>query len=206
MDDRWIFRNVLRSTPENTLNPERAKNRALVSPALGSQRVSLQAFFGMTDKEAGNLQDHAGVFIPPPLLYVIVFLASLPLQLFWPVQMFPVEVGRAAAVVCIVLWVALSVWSIRTFWRAGTSIVPVKPSTSLVAHGPFRFTRNPMYVALALLYLGAAFLLNTPWPLLLFPILLILVQTYVIAREERYLERKFGDEYLQYKSRVRRWL
>ncbi len=160
----------------------------------------------MADSEDRNLRDHAGVFLPPPLLYAIVFIGGVLLQHVWPVQMLPLPVGRAVGIACIVSGVTLSMWSIRTFWRAGTSIVPVRPSTAFVTGGPFRFTRNPMYVALALLYLGATFWLNTPWPLVLFPVLLFLVQTYVIAREEQYLKRKFGEEYLQYKSRVRRWL
>ena len=160
----------------------------------------------MADSEARNPRDHSGVFLPPPLLYALVFIGGMLLQRVWPVRILPPPVGRAAGIVCIVFGMTLIVWSIRTFWRAGTSVIPVRPSTSIVTDGPFRFTRNPMYVALALLYLGATFWLNTLWPLLLFPVLLFLVQTYVIAREEQYLERKFDGDYLQYKSRVRRWL
>jgi len=160
----------------------------------------------MADNEGRNLRDHSGVFLPPPLLYALVFIGGVLLQRVWPVQILPLSVGQAAGITCIVSGVTLAVWSIRTFWRAGTSVVPVRPSTAVVTGGPFRFTRNPMYVALALLYLGITFWLNMLWPLLLFPVLLFLVRTYVIAREERYLERKFGEEYLQYKSRVRRWL
>jgi protein-S-isoprenylcysteine O-methyltransferase Ste14 len=160
----------------------------------------------MAGREDRNLRDHAGVFFPPPLLYAFVFTGGVLLQRVWPVQILSMPVSRSVGIACIVLGVALSMWSIRTFWRAGASVVPVKPSTAIVTGGPFRFTRNPMYMALALLYLGATFWLNTPWPLLLLPVLLFLVQAYVIAREEQYLERKFGEEYLQYKSRVRRWL
>jgi protein-S-isoprenylcysteine O-methyltransferase Ste14 len=160
----------------------------------------------MADSEARNLRDHSGVFFPPPLLYAIIFIVGVLLQRVWPVRILPPPVGRTAGIVCIVAGVTLIVWSIQTFWRARTSILPVRPSTAIVTGGPFRFTRNPMYVALALLYLGAAFWLNMLWLLLLFPALIFLVQFYVIAREERYLERKFGEEYLQYKSRVRRWM
>jgi protein-S-isoprenylcysteine O-methyltransferase Ste14 len=160
----------------------------------------------MVDSQDRNLQDHSGVFLPPPLLYALVFIGGVLLQRVWPVPMLPPTIGRAAGIACILSGVTLEVWSIRTFWRAGTSVIPVRPSTAIVTGGPFRFSRNPIYVALALLYLGATFWLNTLWPLLLFPVLLFLVQIYVIAREERYLERKFGGEYLEYKSRVRRWL
>ena len=160
----------------------------------------------MADGKNRNLRDHSGVYLPPPLLYALVFIGGMLLQRVWPVPMLPSAVGRDAGIAFILAGVTLEVWSIRTFWRAGTSVVPVRPSTVIVADGPFRFSRNPIYVALALLYLGATFWLNTLWPLLLFPVLLFLVQTYVIAREEQYLERKFGREYLQYKSHVRRWL
>jgi len=160
----------------------------------------------MADGKSRSLRDHSGVYLPPPLLFALVFIVGMLLQRVWPVPMLPSAVGRDAGIACILFGVTLEVWSIRTFWRAGTSVVPVRPSTVIVTDGPFRFSRNPIYVALALLYLGATFWLNTLWPLLLFPVLLFLIQTYVIAREERYLERKFGGEYLEYKSRVRRWL
>jgi protein-S-isoprenylcysteine O-methyltransferase Ste14 len=160
----------------------------------------------MTNSEAKNLRDHSGVFVPPPLLYALVFIVGMLLQRVWPVGTLPRQVGRATGIVCIVSGMILIVWSIQTFWRVGTSVIPVRLSTAIVTDGPFRFTRNPMYVVLALLYLGAAFWLNMLWPLLLFPVLLFLVQFYVITREEQYLERKFGEEYLQYKSTVRRWM
>jgi protein-S-isoprenylcysteine O-methyltransferase Ste14 len=160
----------------------------------------------MADGKNRNQRDHSGVFLPPPLLYAFVFIGGLLLQRIWPVPMLPSAVGRNAGIACILSGVTLEVWSILTFWRAGTSVIPVRPSTAVVTDGPFRFSRNPIYVALTLLYLGATFWLNLVWPLLLLPALLLLVQIYVISREERYLERKFGREYLQYKSRVRRWL
>jgi protein-S-isoprenylcysteine O-methyltransferase Ste14 len=160
----------------------------------------------MADGEDRNLRDHSGVFLPPPLLYALVFIVGMLFQRIWPVPMLPPALGRAAGIACILSGLTLEGWSIRTFWRAGTSVIPVRPSTAIITDGPFRFSRNPIYLALTLLYLGATFWLNSVWPLLLLPALLLLVQIYVISREERYLERKFGREYLQYKSRVRRWL
>ena len=160
----------------------------------------------MPDNKVRNLRDHAGVFIPPPLLYALVFIISMLLQRVWPVGILPESVGRAVGIACILSGLALIAWSAQTFWRARTSVIPVRPSTAIVTEGPFRFTRNPMYVAFTLMYLGAAVWLDMLWPILLLPVLLFVVQSYVIAREERYLGRKFGEEYLQYKSRVRRWL
>jgi len=92
------------------------------------------------------------------------------------------------------------------FRRAGTTPNPTKPTTALVLRGPYRFTRNPMYLGFAALYLGVTLLVNSLWPLLLFPAVVGLVQGRVIAREEAYLEAKFGNEYRAYKMRVRRWL
>jgi protein-S-isoprenylcysteine O-methyltransferase Ste14 len=160
----------------------------------------------MPDGNDKDLLDHSGVFIPPPVLYALFFIAGMLLQRIWPVPMVPSVFGRAVGVACILSGVALEGWSFLIFRRAGTSVIPIRPSTAIVTEGPFRFSRNPIYVGLTLVYFGAASWLNTVWPLLLLPALLFLVQVYVISREERYLERKFGREYLQYKSRVRRWL
>jgi len=160
----------------------------------------------MADGEEGKRRDHSGVFFPPPLLFVLVFFGGMFLQRVWPVPILPSAIGRASGIACILSGVSLEGWSIRTLWRVGTSVIPIRPSTAIVTDGPFRFSRNPIYVAMALVYLGATFWLNSVWPLVLFPVLLFLVQIYVITREESYLERKFGREYLQYKSRVRRWL
>jgi len=102
--------------------------------------------------------------------------------------------------------VALAASAIVLFRRAGTSPVPIQPTTALVAQGPYRFTRNPMYVGLAALYAGIALLVNSLWPLVLLPVVLVVIRWWVIAREEAYLERKFGDAYRAYTRRERRWL
>jgi protein-S-isoprenylcysteine O-methyltransferase Ste14 len=90
--------------------------------------------------------------------------------------------------------------------RSGPALIPFNPSTRIVAHGLYRFTRNPMYIGFALRTLGLAILVDSAWMLLSVPVGLVLIDRIVITREERYLERKFGDEYLNYKRRVRRWI
>jgi protein-S-isoprenylcysteine O-methyltransferase Ste14 len=160
----------------------------------------------MTDSEAKNLRDHSGVFVPPPLIYVFFFVIGMFLPRVWSIGILSPPIGHVVGSVFIVAGIALIAWSAQTFRLAKTSVIPVRPTTAVVTYGPYRFTRNPMYVALSLLYLGAAFWLNLVWPLLLLPVVLLVVDSYVIAREEKYLERKFGGEYLQYKSRVRRWI
>jgi protein-S-isoprenylcysteine O-methyltransferase Ste14 len=90
--------------------------------------------------------------------------------------------------------------------RAQTAVDPSKPTTAIVSDGVFRFSRNPLYLSMTLLYISISLLFNALWALLLLLPLLVIVQIGVIQREEVYLERKFGDEYLRYKSQVRRWM
>jgi protein-S-isoprenylcysteine O-methyltransferase Ste14 len=85
-------------------------------------------------------------------------------------------------------------------------VSPYKPTSALVVDGPYRYSRNPIYLADALIYIGISVVIDTLWPILLLPIALAVLQQGVIAREERYLERKFGDQYRQYQASVRRWL
>ncbi|MBV8230410.1 MAG: isoprenylcysteine carboxylmethyltransferase family protein [Planctomycetaceae bacterium] len=99
---------------------------------------------------------------------------------------------------------ALDIWAVATFRRLGTTPNPAGPTTALAVGGPYRFTRNPMYLGLVFLMAGLEFLANALWPLVLLPV--VIVRRAVIDREERYLTAEFGEEYLRYKARVRRWL
>jgi protein-S-isoprenylcysteine O-methyltransferase Ste14 len=90
--------------------------------------------------------------------------------------------------------------------QAGTNVRPDQPALTLVASGPFRFSRNPLYLASSGLYLGVSLLVDSLWPIVLLVPTLIILRWGVIGREERYLEAKFGDEYRAYMARVRRWL
>jgi protein-S-isoprenylcysteine O-methyltransferase Ste14 len=150
--------------------------------------------------------DHSGVAIPPPLLYAIPLAVGLLLHRARPIVLMP----RGAAVPLGLLLVALGLGlvglAMASFLRARTSPIPVKPTTAIVETGPYRFTRNPMYVGLAALYLGVTLWVDSLWPVLFLPVALFAVQRFVIAREELYLEAKFGDQYRGYKARVRRWL
>ena len=110
------------------------------------------------------------------------------------------------ALVFIVAGVLLAASGFRAMGRADTNVDPYASTTALVTGGPFRFTRNPLYLALTLLYTGIASLLNALWPTLLLPIALWIMRRGVIDREERYLSEKFGEAYFQYRRRVRRWI
>ncbi len=89
---------------------------------------------------------------------------------------------------------------------AGTSPNPTKPTTKIVVQGPFRFFRNPIYLSFTLIYLGITIATNALWPLLLLPVVLVIIQLRALYPEEKYLEQRFGEEYLRYKARVRRWI
>ena len=102
--------------------------------------------------------------------------------------------------------VLLSAWSIRTMFRAGVDPDPYTSTGHIVAAGPYAFSRNPIYVSFNPVYVGIAFIVNTLWLFIFLPLGIALLYYGVIAREERYLERVLGDEYLRYKARVRRWI
>jgi protein-S-isoprenylcysteine O-methyltransferase Ste14 len=153
--------------------------------------------------------DTSGVRIFPPGIYLGGLILGFLLHWLWPVHL-----GRSGTVLSlrvvggllIAAGITLPLWAAGSFHSVGTSPNPTRPTTALAFGGPYRFTRNPMYLGLALLLTGIALAANALWPLLTLPIVVWLVRHMVIDREERYLEAKFGDEYLHYKRQVRRWL
>lgn len=151
-------------------------------------------------------KDSAGVLFPPPLIYVIGFVAGYLAHRARPVALVPGGSGRLVGWVVVGLGVLLTVSALLTFVRARTAINPNKATMVIVPHGPYRFTRNPMYLGWVVMYLGAVLIANTPWPLVFLPGVVWVVDRMVIAREEGYLERKFGDVYRAYRARVRRWI
>lgn len=156
---------------------------------------------------AGN-SDTPGVIAPPPLVYLGFLLvgAGLGWALGEPSLDLPDQVRRIGAVVLVVAGLMLDGAAAFTFRRAGTAVEPWKPSTSLVAAGPYRFSRNPIYVGFALAYAGFAIGMDSPTALAGLIPCLVVIDRFVIAREERYLAAKFGDAYAAYARSVRRWL
>ncbi|MBI3661225.1 isoprenylcysteine carboxylmethyltransferase family protein [Candidatus Acetothermia bacterium] len=154
-----------------------------------------------------EIQDNAGVIYWPPAIYAIPLGVGIIAHLIYSVSFLPEGwLWRLLGVLLIGFGIFLALWAERTMHSSGTTPNPYKPTTAIVTAGPYRFTRNPMYLSMALCYLGVTFLMNALWPLLLLPITLFIVNYGVIAREERYLAKKFGDAYVHYKSRVRRWI
>lgn len=155
--------------------------------------------------ESNPPSDHPGVKFPPPFIYAIGVLLGAWLDHTVPLFTYPAGPARLIAVGCGVLWLVLTASAIGLFRRAHTSIIPIRPANALVAAGIYRFTRNPMYLGLVFLYLAVTLWFGLTWPLILLPVVIACIQVFVITREERYLERRFGQSYLDYQSRVRRW-
>lgn len=153
-----------------------------------------------------QIADNPGVIAFPPALYGVTLVIGLGLSFFFPVSFLPLSISLPLAVVAMIGAGWFSTSAFRMMTRAQTGIDPAKPATAIVSDGVFRFSRNPLYLSLTLLYIGVSLLLNAVWAFPLLLPLLAIVQIGVIQREEVYLERKFGDEYLRYKSQVRRWL
>ncbi len=155
---------------------------------------------------ADENRDNAGVVAPPPLIYLGFLLTGLLLNRKVPVRFLPRPAARPLGWALLGGGVCLGGWFQRTLRHAGTPVNPQKPVSSLVVDGPFRYSRNPGYISLAMMYAGVASLKNALWAILLLPPALGVIRRGVIEREERYLEGKFGEEYLRYKERVRRWI
>ena len=149
--------------------------------------------------------DTAQVIVLPPLVYGAAFIIGLLLHLMFPIHILPTTLAREIGAVCVLVSLPLALATLRALSRAHTPVDPMKPTTALVTEGAFRYSRNPIYVALTLLYLGVALLINALWILLLVVPAVLVLRYGVIAREEAYLTRKFGDAYRQYTAQVRRW-
>lgn len=150
-----------------------------------------------------------GVRFPPPTLFVVGFLIAVALDR-WMLSLRLGGINRTALLIAgwvlIVAGMLVLLWALLTFARARTAIFPSRPARTIVATGPYRFSRNPMYVGLSAIYIGLALLMSRAWPLLLLPLVLLALYALVIRREEHYLGHAFAEEYGAYRSRVRRWL
>ena len=160
----------------------------------------------MSDRAASNSADHAGVPVPPPLIYIVLFGLGGALQWLMPFSFLPIGPARIAALILVGCGLILAAWSAGLFRRAHTNLVPVKPTTALVKSGPYRLTRNPIYLGFLCIYIAAALWFSVIWALILVPPVVLAVQRLAISKEERYLEQKFGDAYRQYCAQVRRWI
>ena len=150
-------------------------------------------------------RDNPGVIAPPPLIYLTALLLGFALEYFWPGAALDRGIGQLLGILLGCAGLAFALPALLGFRRAGTSPEPWHPSTALVTSGLYRYTRNPMYVGLTLIYLGVTAAFGGVWMAAMLVPALLVMRYGVIAREERYLESKFGNAYLDYLGSVRRW-
>jgi protein-S-isoprenylcysteine O-methyltransferase Ste14 len=151
----------------------------------------------------------AGVIARPPLLFLAALLIGFVLDLLLPLPFLVPGVDLLHWIIggsLILIGLALAAAGIRNFSRAGTPVESIKPTRALVTTGIYDRTRNPIYLGMFLLYGGIGVAAQSPWILILTLPLAITIRYGVVAREEAYLERRFGDAYRDYKARVRRWV
>ena len=155
-------------------------------------------------------RDAAAVRVFPPAVPALTILLGIALQRIWPIQVDPGITPAArhwvGGLIVAGAILGLGLWAVVLFRRSGQDENPWKPTPRIVEGGPFRISRNPMYLQMIIVCIGMAIILANAWILLLTPLGGWVLQRFAIRPEEAYLERKFGDKYLAYRRRVRRWL
>jgi protein-S-isoprenylcysteine O-methyltransferase Ste14 len=146
------------------------------------------------------------LLLRPPLLCAAAIVTGLVLDLVWPLSFMARPGRRPIGVVLSMAGIALFVAAIRAFTAAGTPVPGNRSTTAIVRSGPYRFSRNPIYLAFAVIQFGVAVAFGSWWLLLTLALSIGWIATSVVPREERYLEARFGSIYSAYKSSVRRWL
>lgn len=151
--------------------------------------------------------DTANVIVRPPLAWALAVVIGFALDWIAPLPFVPVALpaGWLGGAV-FALAFALAAWAIATITRAGSNVPTNRPTTTIVIAGPYRFTRNPIYVGMMVGQLGLAIAFDSLWLLVTLVPFALVLRYGVVAREEVYLERKFGDDYRRFRERVRRWV
>jgi protein-S-isoprenylcysteine O-methyltransferase Ste14 len=148
----------------------------------------------------------AAVKFPPPLIFMVAMGAGYGLQVVLPLSFLASSVAALLGGPLVVLSLGCIVYLNGVFTRLKTHIEPWKPTSSIISTGLYGYSRNPIYVAFAVITIGVGLMLNSAWVTLSFLPACVMVYWVAIRKEEAYLSKKFGDEYLNYKSKVRRWL
>lgn len=141
----------------------------------------------------------------PPVIYLTAIVVGLASHFVWPITFAP-KSATPFGVLIVVLAAILFIWSIKTFRSARTPVPGNRPTTAIVTVGPYRFSRNPIYLAFSAFQVGIAVGVHSAWLLVTLLPAIALMSFVVIPREERYLDGRFGEEYARYKASVRRWL
>jgi protein-S-isoprenylcysteine O-methyltransferase Ste14 len=159
------------------------------------------------DEAGGNFRDSSGPAVRPPIAWALTVVIGLALDWLYPLPFLPAAVPAAwVGGLVFLAGLALLIWAATTLRRAGTQIQTTEPTTRIVTEGPYRYSRNPIYIGMLLGLVGLAIGFDSLWPLILLVPFFLVIRYGVVAREEAYLERKFGNVYLAYKSSVGRWL
>jgi protein-S-isoprenylcysteine O-methyltransferase Ste14 len=148
----------------------------------------------------------AAVKFPPPAIFVSCILVGAGLQALWPVGLGLAESVQVFGYAFILAGVVVAILVATSFRRAGTAIEPWKPTTAIVTNGFYAWSRNPIYAGFCLVNIGVGIVSNSLWIFISFIPAAFLLYHIAIAKEEAYLEEKFGEEYLAYKQKVRRWI
>ena len=150
--------------------------------------------------------NHPDVHFPPPVLYVLMMGLGYGLQRFIPLPELLLPYHGGLGIVSIAIGFFIIIWSVVEFSHHKTTILPHKASSAIIRSGPFKYSRNPIYVSFSIIQLGVAITLANIWiTLLLVPVILIM-KTFVIKREENFLAQEFGQAYTDYQKQVRRWV
>jgi protein-S-isoprenylcysteine O-methyltransferase Ste14 len=155
----------------------------------------------MADKK-----DNPKVIAPPPLIFLSGLLIGGFIAWHYPFSILPNMIARILGILLIITGIGVIALIWRQMSRAKTNIEPWKPTTKILDTGFYGYSRNPIYVAMIVIYLGVTCFFNSVWFLPFLPLCLLTIHFGVILREEKYLESKFGEDYLDYKKRVRRWI
>ena len=153
-------------------------------------------------------KDSPRVYIPPPFLYAGIFFLSFLIQHYIPLtrDLFERSLSNYLAIAFFGMGIVCGLPALIKFIKTRNTVLTVKPAASLQTQGIYNLSRNPMYVGLLLLYIAFAFIKGNLWTFLLIPLLIFIITRFVIINEEKYLKRAFGQEYLNYMQKVRRWI
>lgn len=151
-------------------------------------------------------KDSPDVVSCPPLVFFGALGLGLVLDWLIPLHLFVARFWYLVGLIFGLLGTTTALWCVLTLHRAGTTVQPGNPVNALVTSGPFRYSRNPMYVAMTIIYLGVSLYMDTAWPFIMLGPALVMVYRKIILREEQFLENRFGDNYRNYKKQVRRWI
>lgn len=159
-------------------------------------------------EKQNDLSKGPGVYIPPPLFYVLFYLIAVFLQKYFPIHtdMFNRNFLKVTALILFITALYFAGRSLLQFFKTKNTVILIKRATTLQTDRVYSLTRNPMYLGLAIIYIAVTCMIGNWWHIIIFPLLILFIQEYVIKREEKYLELEFGEDYLNYKKKVRRWI